>query len=225
MTEVLPPLSSLIAGPNQDPRENPSMNRTSAKFHPLLVTEALVRTLKFCFGQMPNPNYRWEPDPVLSRLHIGRVNETLPSEEDATQRKPRILVNRGTYTISESGLNQSLTEGVSPHIAKGDERTKHMNIIQGNFSIIIEAQQEGTAEMLVDMVSSFLTWSSVHICNTHGFNKFGFPMYVGEVALDKEDTEKFKVVINSGYLMETHYKIWKDGYKLMNFNLDSEVTS
>lgn len=228
---TLPPITSMVADPNQDPRISPSINRTSAKFHPLLVTEIIIRTLKYCFGQMTNPNYKWDPDPVISAVDIQRVNDTQPKKDtdspeagNAVQKKPRILVGRGSYQIGKTGLNQSMTEGLPTHIAKGADKTKHMHLVQGSFSIIIEAHNEGTVEMLTDMVSTFISWSSVHICNTHGFNEFGMPLYIGEAALDKEDTEKFKVVINSGYIMETHYVIRKDGFKLGAINLDSEVT-
>lgn len=219
----LPPISSLIADPNQDPRENPSLNRTSAKFHPLLITRTLIRVLQFCFGQMPNPDYKWDPDPVKSALDIRVVNDKDEQTNDSIQKRPRIIVSRGSYQISESGLGQSMTDADPVQVAKGAGQSKHMHVINGSFSVIVEANNEGTVEMLTDMVATFLTWSSVHICNTFGFNKFALPLFVGEPAMDKEDVEKFKVVINGNYLAESHYKINRDAHLLSAMNLETVI--
>lgn len=219
----LPPVTSLVADPNQDPRENPSLNRTSAKFHPLLITRTLIRVLQFCFSQMPNPDYKWDPDPLKSALDIRVVNDTEEQTNEGIQKRPRIIVSRGSYTISETGLNKSMSEEQPVQEAKGSPKSRFMHVISGNFSIIIEANKEGTVEMLTDMVATFLTWSSNHICNTFGFNKFGLPLFIGEPALDKEDVEKFKVVINGNYLAESHFKIAQDGYRLAAMNLETVI--
>lgn len=219
----VPPISSLIADPNSEASVNPSLNRSSAKFHPLLITRTLVRVFQFCFSQMPNPDYRWDADPLKSALDIRVVNDTTEQTNEGIQKRPRIIVGRGSYTISESGIGQSMTEAVPVQEAKGADKSRHMHVINGSFSIIIEANNEGTVEMLTDMVSTFLTWSSTHICNTFGFNRFALPLFVGEPSLDKEDTEKFKVVINGNYLAENHYKITKDSYKLAAMNLETVI--
>ncbi len=222
-TTSLPPISSFGNGvPNTVENMDGPVQGNSLKFSPKIVSEILLRVLRHCFQKAPE-DYRWDPDPKLSKVAIRRANETFDKDSEASQFLPRIIVSRNSYGIGQSGLNQSMTSESPMEVTKGIKDSTHMHMISGGFSIVIEATQEGTAEMLADMTSCFLTWLSTHICNTYGLNTFGLPMNVGEPAPDKEGLEKFKIVINSGYSAESRFRIHSDAYKLLSINLNTTL--
>lgn len=214
-TPIIPPASSFGTGtPNVAGEAEYEVK--SLKFSPIMVPEIIIRVLRHCFARM-NPEYRWDADPKKTRVIIMRANDTL--NDQAIEGIPRIVVSRNSYQMGSAGMNQGLTSAPPMGDAKGVKDSKHMNLITGSFQIIIEGQQEGTVEMLADMASTFLAWMGVHICVTYGLLNFGLPMTVGETQMDKEGTEKFKLIINSGYYTESHYRIKEDSFKLLAVNL------
>lgn len=218
---ILPPASSFSDGtPNTSINTDGPVQGKSLKFSPLIVTEILLRVLRHCFSMAPEA-YRWDSDKDKSKLTIIRANDLL--DENVTQALPRITVSRNSFNISPSGLNQSMSSETPMDVTKGIKDSRHMHFINGSFSIVIEAQTEGTVEILADMTSSFLTWLSTHICSTYGLLTFGLPMSVGEPAPDKESTEKYKIVINSGFSSESKFRITEDAFKMLAVNLDTRV--
>lgn len=218
---TLPPASSFGSGtPNTSINTEGPVQGKSLKFSPMIVTEILLRVLRHCFSKAPEV-YRWDSDKDKSNLAIIRANDLL--DENVTQALPRITVSRNAFNISPSGLNQSMSSETPMDITKGIKDSRHMHFINGSFSIVIEAQTEGTVEILADMTASFLTWLSTHICSTYGLLTFGLPMSVGEPAPDKESTEKYKIVINSGFSSESKFRITEDAFKMLAVNLDTRV--
>lgn len=185
----------------------------SAKFSPLVVHRVILDSLRYFFSNVPREELRWDADPKVSGVLIDTINSTLVKQEEV-QKKPRILFARGPYTIQKTSMTGDLAEGQESSFTGGSQYSKHMNIISGGFTIIIEAYHEGTAELLADMVATFLTWSSDHICNMFRFKQFGYPMQVGDCTLDEENKEKFKIVIGSGYTTETCWVLNEDAIKL-----------
>lgn len=215
----LPPASSFLPGVSNTLGELPYEVK-STKFSPGMVAEIIIRVLRHCFSKMKE-EYRWSEDIKKTKVVIKRASDTL--ETEGIEAIPRVIVSRNSYQIGQMGLNQSMSSAAPLHEAKGEKMSRHTHMITGGFSVIVEAQGEGTVELLADMVSTFLTWMSTHICVQYGLLNFGLPMSVGEPQQDKEATEKFKIVINSGYSTESHFKITEDSYKLLGVNLTTDV--
>ncbi len=85
--------------------------------------------------------------------------------------------------------------------------------VDGAAQIIIETSQEGTCELIVDMVTHFIAGTSPIIANTMGFKEFGLPMSISSCDVDKEDVEKFKVVLTVPYMFEDHWRVTYDALK------------
>lgn len=218
---TLPPVSSFGSGiANTVDNTDEFIVGETLKFSPKIVSEILLRVLRHCFSKAPE-DYRWDPDPEISKVAIIRANETL--DKEAVQKLPRIVVSRNSYSIYPSGLNQSMSSELPMEETKGIKDSNHMHVIQGGFSIVVEATQEGTAEVLADMASCFITWLNVHICNLYNLSSFGLPMSVGEPALDKEGVEKFKIAINSQFKAESRFKIKSDAFRMLAVNLSTSL--
>lgn len=196
-----------------------SLELTTAKFSPLLLSRVVIDSLRYFFRNMNKPEFRYSDDPKESALVIDTMNNFL-QRADEVQKKPRILFQRGTYSIQKTSMTGDLVTAKSMEETKGSRSSSHMNITNGNYSIIIEAFSEGVCELLADMVATFLTWSSDHIANMFRFKQFGYPMVVQECSLDQEDREKFKIVIGSSYTTETAWTLNEDAIKLRGLFLD-----
>lgn len=181
-------------------------------FSPVLLSSLIIEPLRYFFSQAPkieNGLY-WNPDEKISNMEIGSVNDfhAIP-----LQKKPRILVNRGNYVITKSGLTDNLTQAPGIVASKGAMDHKNMVWVNGMAQIIIEAQQEGTCELMTDMVTHFIAGTRPIIMNTLNFNDFGLDMNVSTCDVDKEDIEKFKVVISIPYRFEDHWQVKFDAIK------------
>ncbi len=182
------------------------------RFSPTLITTLILEPLRYFFSQGPKTDngLYWHADEKISNMDIGTVNDfhKLP-----LQKKPRILVNRGNYAINKSGLTDSLTQAKGIVETGGKMDKKNMVWVDGAAQIIIEANQEGTCELMTDMVTHFIAATRPLIMNTLDFNDYGLPMNVSTCDIDKEDTEKFKVVINVPYRVEDHWQVTHDSVK------------
>lgn len=196
-----------------------SLELQTAKFSPLLIHKVVLEALRYFFGNINNEEYRWDPDPKKTSILIDTINN-ITTTQDEVQKKPRILFTRGAYSLQKTSMTGDLAEADSIRATRGLRVSKHMNVVSGSFSIIVEAYSEGTAEILADMVSTFLTWSSDHVCNMFRFKQFGYPMVVQECTLDEENKEKFKIVIGSSYTTETCWILNEDAIKLKGLFID-----
>lgn len=185
------------------------------RFSPLLISATIIEPLRYFFKfYTKGQGLIWDEDEKIRTVDIGTVNDF---HQIAPQRKPRILVDRGSYMISKTGLTDNLAEakGIKELYGKSD-RTNQV-WIDGQAQIIIEAWKEGTCELLADMVSHFIVWSRPLLCDTQGFNEFGLGMQVSSCQPDKEDKEKFKVNIAFPYRMEEHWNVTWDSIKIKSF--------
>lgn len=191
----------------------------SVKFSPLIVHAIVLTVLRYFFKNCPREELRWSEDPKESNIVIETVNNII-NKDNEIQKKPRILFSRGAYTIQKTSLTGDLVDGKAAVDTYGLKHSSHMNLVGGQISIIIEAYEEGVCELLADMVATFFTWSSDHICNTYRFKKFGYPLFVQECTLDEENKEKFKIVVSTEYLTETSWELREDAIKLKGLYLD-----
>lgn len=181
-------------------------------FSPVLLGSLIVEPLRYFFSQAPKTEngLYWDADEKISNMEIGTVNDF---HKIPLQKKPRILINRGNYVITKSGLTDNLTQAAGIVANKGAMDRKNMVWVNGNAQIIIEAAQEGTCELITDMVTHFIAGTRVILMNELNFSDFGLDLNVSSCEVDKEDTEKFKVTINVPYRFEDHWQMKMDAIK------------
>lgn len=187
------------------------------RFSPLLVTDLIVKPLRYFFSNYAGQaNLVWDQDERKRTIEVGTMNDYHNIKLEA---KPRVLVGRAGYQINKVGLSDNLAESKSIYELKGKSDRTNMVMIQGSVQIVIEAREEGTCELIADMVSHFLVWTRPLLCDTQGFNELGLPMQVSECTPDKEDIEKFKTVITIPFLMEEDWRVNQDALKIKDFIL------
>ena len=184
------------------------------RFSPLLLTNLIVKPLRYFFSYYAGENLKYDSDEKVSRIEIGSVNDF---NKIPLQIKPRILVNRGGFTYTHVGLTDNLLSAKASTDTKGLVDRSNMMLVQGQAMVIIESKNEGSVELLTDMATHFLVWSAPYICNTQGFKSFATPLGVGAPEVADEDREKFQVQITVPYLMEETWNINSDALKLNDF--------
>jgi hypothetical protein len=185
------------------------------RFSPLLVTDLIVKPLRYFFTHYAKQaNLIWDENEKKRTIEVATINDFHNVKLEAA---PRVLVGRSTYQINKTGLTDNLVESKSIEQLKGKSDRTNMVFIQGSIQIIIEAREEGTCELITDMVSHFIIWSRPLLCDTQGFNELGIPMQVGECTPDKDSSEKFKVVINLPFIMEEDWRVNQDALKIKDF--------
>ena len=191
------------------------------KFSPILTSSLIINPLRYFFATYTSQyGFLWDPNEKISTMEIGSVNDF---NEIPLQQKPRILVNRGTYVLSKAGLSDNRLDGKDLFATGGLDNKKNTIWINGQASITIETTNEGTCEMLTDMVSVFLVWARPLICSTQGFNELGLPMQISECVVNREDREKFTATLTFPYVVEQQWRVDLDPikFKSMLVNLTS----
>lgn len=186
-------------------------------FSPILVSKLIILPLRYFFSNYTKDyELLWDENEKTGTIEIGHMNDF---HKVPIQHKPRILVGRGDYSINKTGLSDNFVEQPKPIPGMPNLPTDRINMvfINGNAQIIIEAKNQGTCELITDMVSHFITWSRPILCDSQGFKEFGLPMSVSECSPDKEDTDKFKVMINIPYMMEEEWTVRQDALQLKGF--------
>jgi hypothetical protein len=184
------------------------------RFSPLLISNLIIQPIRYFFSYYAGTDFKYDSDEKITKIDIGAVNDF---NKIALGIKPRILINRGTFEIRSTGLDDSMAEAKTMNQTKGLVDKKNMVLINGAASIIVEAHNEGSVELLTDMVSHFLIWTKPFICNTQGFKNFATPMTVSEPKVTKEDTEYFQTTITVPYMVEEVWQVKSDALKLKDF--------
>ena len=180
-------------------------------FSPILVSSLLVTPLRYFFSTYTAKyGFIWNVDPKISTIEIGTVNDF---NQVPVQKKPRILINRGSYIITKSGLSDSRLDGKDLFATGGLDNKTNSVWINGQASITVEGTNEGTIEMLLDMVSVFLVWARPLLSSSQGFHEMGLPMQVSECTISHEDIEKFTSTIMFPYSVEQQWNVWLDPIK------------
>ena len=190
------------------------MNNEVMRFSPNFIEALLIKPLKYFFANYAGSSLAYDDDEKKSLIDISSISDF---NKEAVQRKPRILVDRGTYQIDRVGFSDSMAEAKSPFATYGLKDQKNMVLINGQAKIIVEARNRGTCELVTDMVTHFYVWSKPFLCNSQGIKNFGVPMLVSECVQDKEDTEIFQVSISFPYVLEELRQVNDDALKLKDF--------
>lgn len=192
------------------------------RFSPILIGHSIIAPLRYFFANYAGEDLFYDDDEKKSKIEIGSIYNY---HKIPFQIKPRILVNRGSYTITGSGLSDNLTESAGISENKGLSRKTNQVFINGMASIIIESNQEGALEKITDMVTHFLVWSRPFISDSQGFKNFAMPLSVSDPVPAKEEKEIFQVTIQVPYTCEEHWMTRDDALKLNNikFNLTADT--
>ena len=192
-------------------------------FSPLLLSSLIVDPLRYFFSQMPKTEdgLFWDADEKVTKIEIGTVNDF---HQIPIQSKPRILINRGNYVVEGVGISDNMAEsrGIKENYGKS-ERTNTTRV-SGAIQVIIETGQEGSCELITDMVTHFIAFTRGILTTSQGFLKFGLPLSVSSCEPDKEDIEKFKVMLTIPYVFEDHWMVTFDAvkYKTMYLTIFNE---
>lgn len=185
-------------------------------FSPLLISKLIILPLRYFFSTYARDyDLVWHEDEKIRSIEVGHMNDY---NQVAIQKNPRILVTRGDYQINKVGITDNLAEALPSQLNGSDDRI-NMVLISGSAQIIIEARNQGTCELLTDIISHLVTWSRPFLCDTQGFKEFGLPMTVSDCTPDQEDKEKFKVVISIPFLMEEKWTVRQEALSLKSFFL------
>lgn len=163
-------------------------------FTPLTVVTFFRDVLQAYFRQA-NPEMRWSNDKD-SKLWIGTVNDYHQSV--AYQKLPRILVTRGGVSAGIRFINDSL---------EVKQNGKHYSTmpINGSLMVIVEASDEGTTEILGEVVRRLIVRAKPMIESEFGFQAFAREWSMSECQPDREDKEKFKITIQIPYIVEDRW--------------------
>lgn len=183
------------------------------QFSPGYLSISFIEPIRYLFSKYNGTGPLYNPDPKISGLEIGSINDF---HKVKVQTKPRILISRGGYQISSTGLTDNMAERKSLLETGGLNDQVKMLIISGQIQILIQARQEGTCELLTDMVQHFITWTAPFLCNTQGFKMIGMPS-VSPCTPGREDTEIFEVSIGVPWTKEEHWNVQNDALKLKDF--------
>ncbi|HET8686738.1 MAG TPA: hypothetical protein VFM18_08745 [Methanosarcina sp.] len=186
------------------------------QFSPLLVASSIIEPLRYYFSSYGDATqFLWDNDETKRTIEIGDVNDfnKIPLQE-----RPRVLVNRGVYQINKVGLSDNMAQGLSIAEGRGLRKDKHMLLYTGTASVIVEARNKGTCELLTDMVTHFIAWSRGPICDTQGFKNFADNLSVSECSpTNDQDDTTFQVTIQLPYVKEEHWVMRDDGQLLKNY--------
>lgn len=186
-------------------------------FSPAYFTASLVRPLRYLFKEYASDDLKWDSDELKSKIEIDSINNF---HKIAIQSLPRILISRGGYSISTTGLNDNLAESKGPYQLKGNRDNVNMVFVQGVAQILIQSRKEGTCEKVAEMTHHFLSWTSPYLCETQGYKNFAFPMQVSPCTPSREDTEIFEVSIGVPWIKEEKWRINSDALKIKGVLLD-----
>lgn len=133
------------------------------------------------------------------------------------QKKPRILIDRGPYTVSKMSLTEGMAQGT---LGREGYLREYLYFVEGQASITIEATSQGTCERLVDFVHHFLIWCRPAICDELGFKDFAPSITVSGIQQSEEDREKFMCQISFSYMKEEQHKVTPFVAKIKDIVLD-----
>ncbi len=186
-------------------------------FSPLTIRHAMLEPLRYLFSKVPPEDLRYDPDPEKTKIVIEAKNTKF--QDTVTQKKPRVIVDIGSYQFTRTGLSDNMTSKKPFFETGGCTDSQHMLMVQGVSQVIIQGEDEGVVLMMADMASNFITWSSPHICSTFGFKVFGLPLTVSGCEMDQEDQERFMVTLQIPWMRETRWSVKEDALELKKFFL------
>lgn len=185
------------------------------------VAQAIIVPLRYYFSTYSSPaNLVWNEDEKLRTMDIFESQDLnrVPLGE-----KPRVVVTRGGFQITGTGLSNNLSNGISFGANRGNQANTNMVMYQGQAQILVEARTKGTCELLADMVAHFVGWTQPLLCDTQGWKQFGLPMQVSDCSIisnEDPNVTKFQVALNVPWLKEERWITKTDGPELKKLLLE-----
>jgi hypothetical protein len=191
-------------------------------FSPVDLSSLILGPLRYFFSTYTDPShFHWDPDEKKRSVELDYSNNMhkIPFNE-----RPRILVDRGSYSVNKFSLTDNMSSGKTMSETFGLKDIKNFVIYSGQASIIIEAAQQGSCEILTDMVQHFLLWSRPYLCETQGFKDFASPLSVSSCEYDGSETNgKFRVSISVPYMKEEEWQVKNDSIKIKSFVINMQA--
>lgn len=189
------------------------------QFNPLTTSSLIIGPLRYFFATYgPQNKLFWDEDPKKRTIDIGYFNDLhkIPLEQ-----RPRILVDRGSYSISKTGISDNLAQGKSFKDTQGTRDMINMLLYTGTAQVLIEARQQGVCELIADMASHFIAWTRPMLCDSQGFKEFGLPMQISECRLlpGSENDQKFQVSLAIPYIKEEQWQVRQDAVSMKGVNV------
>ena len=188
-------------------------------FSPAYISSLIVEPLRYYFSNYVSDELKWNEDPKISGIEIDTINNF---NKIAIQAKPRILISRGGYIISPTGLTDNMAEATSTRDF-GKKSEKRFLLVSGQAQALIEAANEGTCEKVVELAENFLAWSAPTIANVQGFKQFAFPLSISPCTPASEDVEIFQCSVGIPWRKETHFLVEEDGLDFKQFLLRNDT--
>lgn len=188
------------------------------------VAPAIIVPLRYYFSTYTSAaNFVWNEDEKLRTMDIFESQDLnrVPLGE-----KPRVVVTRGGFQVTGTGLSNNLSSGVSFGAQRGNQHNTNMVMYQGQAQVLVEARTKGACELLADMVMHFIGWTQPLLCDTQGWKQFGLPLQVSDCMItggEDPSVVKFQVQINLPWLKEERWLSRTDGPELKKLLL--EVTN
>lgn len=183
-----------------------------SRISPIEVGRLILEPIRHFFHSYPPASqFYWDPDAKKSKIDISMINDVHKEDVDNDM---QILVDRGALTVQKSGLSDSMLDAEPMSETKGLYKRRNLLMYQGQARIIVKSRNEGSAEILTDMVMHILQWSRPHICDVLGFKDFALPMQISPTSPGKVDTEVFSVEISVPYMIEEAWQSENDALKL-----------
>lgn len=185
-----------------------------SRITPIRVGQLILEPLKYFFHQEAPDQYRWDPDDKKTKIDISMINDARKATID---HDPVIVVDRGGFEVNKVGLSDNLSSAKTMEETKGLMDRENFLIYNGQATIIVKSRNEGTVEVISDMVIHVLQWSRPHIADLLGFKEFALPMSVSAPALGKEATDVYQVQITVPWSIEERWSATRQGLKLRDF--------
>lgn len=188
-------------------------------FSPLRHYEALRNPLVYFFSNyQPGGKYglTFDTDETKTNLLITSVDNYYEVKADV---KPRVLISRGSYSYTQLGIDNSLAESQGPYANAGLNNSMKMVTLAGTSTIKIQARNQGTCDLLTDIVSHFYAWTGPLLCATYGYLTFAKNMEVSDLdpvegSGTGDSPTLFQVSVSLPWSREERYNYGQVGVKL-----------
>jgi hypothetical protein len=188
---------------------------TSFQFYNAAVAPLIIEPLRYHFSvYTKSTNIFWDPDPNVRTIDIG---ESFDFNKVPIQEKPRIIVTRGAYIISKTGLSDNLAEGKPFNITGGIRDYTYFFLYSGTATITVEAKNKGACELITDMASHFIAWTRPILCDSQGWKEFGLNMAISDIMMVTDEdpgVPKFQANISIPWMKEERWNLSNDGVTL-----------
>lgn len=185
-------------------------------FTPIIIPALILEPLRYFFEtygpSIHKGQFVWKEDEKERTVDLDYTENfyRIPLED-----RPRIIVDRGQFSVNKVGLSDNLAEQHTFHHTQGLKNRINMMFYAGQATVTVEARHKGSCELVADMATHFILWTRPELCDSQGFKEFGLPMNVSPCSqVTRENDVKFQVQIGLPWMREEHWRVRNDGVKI-----------